>query len=65
MIYLNNKEPKKYTIEFFAKYFGYTQPDQISHMETMMNSISFLRVHVDPDQNPEKDPTQEVIKFIS
>jgi hypothetical protein len=41
MIFLNNKEPKKYTIEFFSKYFGI----ESKLLQNVLNYISYPEVN--------------------
>jgi hypothetical protein len=37
MIFINNKDPKKYNLEFFSKFFGV----EVKLLQTALNSLSF------------------------
>lgn len=52
MLFLNNREPKKYTLDFFANYFGMTEKEQIQNLYNMLNSVSYLRVMTPQEDQP-------------
>lgn len=56
MMYLNNKEPKKYTSEFFGRWFGVPKEE----IEGLMKYISYIQV---PEQKESEKLQINLLKF--
>lgn len=50
-MYLNNRDKNKFSLDFFAKYFGMEEPEHKKALFDTLNSISYLRVFAPDEQN--------------
>jgi hypothetical protein len=57
MMFLNKKNNQKYSLEFFAKYFGMEEPENKKYLFDMLNSVSYLRV-MPPDAEDPNAPKE-------